>query len=193
LAELALAADPTDELPRQLLIHHTPLYCNEAFNTADFAAAVATLVRTVPHARWLIDHPEKTEEKDLRELLNTFATSLSLYGHPEPALDFTEIVRKMAPDNELAHQNRMFAALYCGDFRSAWSEENWRAFNRCLETPMWDGVSRHRSIQIINNNGFGDLLQFIRFVPRIAPFFDEIYVFDRAFNPENIVIRLAKC
>jgi tetratricopeptide (TPR) repeat protein len=82
-----------------------------------------------------------------------------------------------SPDFAQAHNNLAFALLASGEFKHGWQELEWRwkcADNyqlpqRNLVQPTWDGSPlAGRTILIQTEHGFGDSIQFIRYVPLVA-------------------------
>jgi hypothetical protein len=69
-----------------------------------------------------------------------------------------------------------FALLLSGDFKKGWKEYEWRckckeatSLRRSFSQPQWDGSNiRGLTILLHFEQGFGDTIQFIRYVPLIA-------------------------
>jgi Flp pilus assembly protein TadD len=79
------------------------------------------------------------------------------------------------PNYADAHSNLALALLLHGDFAAAWPEHEWRwrcqglIFPGPLPAPRWDGGDlAGRTILLRAEQGFGDTLQFIRYVPLVA-------------------------
>ncbi len=75
------------------------------------------------------------------------------------------------PDDTATHNNRSHLLLLLGDFRAGWLdfERHWQAqSSRSFEQPDWDGspLSGKRSF-LRAEHGFGDAIQFIRYVPMV--------------------------
>ena len=81
-------------------------------------------------------------------------------------------------DNESVdlHWNLALALLQSGNMRDGWREYEWRwrtptfaAFRREFAAPLWDGGDiSGKSIFVHAEQGFGDALQFVRYVPLLA-------------------------
>ena len=95
-------------------------------------------------------------------------------GHLETARHCFERVMALAPDHIDAGSNDAYLTLMQGDFA-----EGWRKFERRLrlpafryfhhEGPRWNGEPLEgRTILIEAEQGFGDSLQFLRYVPMVA-------------------------
>ncbi|MEA2707469.1 MAG: hypothetical protein QOF78_70 [Phycisphaerales bacterium] len=91
---------------------------------------------------------------------------------------FEEALR-LAPDLARAHMNLGMARLHRGDFARGWPEVEWRfrlpevvnSKNIYHRIPPWRGLSEPldgRTIFVHAEQGFGDALQFVRYVPMIA-------------------------
>jgi len=82
----------------------------------------------------------------------------------------------LKPDSPEAHYSFAFVLLLNGDFAEGWAEHEWRwlfkdfpAHRWSSSKPQWDGSDlANRTILLYCEQGFGDILQFIRFVPMVA-------------------------
>jgi tetratricopeptide (TPR) repeat protein len=77
------------------------------------------------------------------------------------------------PDYAEAHFNRAHALLLTGELDAGWQEYEWRfavaRYDRNFDQPLWSGEPLGgRSILIHAEQGFGDTLQFVRYVPAVA-------------------------
>lgn len=61
---------------------------------------------------------------------------------------------------------RMLARLNHQDYAAGWNRSDWKAIAR--QTGQWDGEPCRGPLVILSRNGTGDLLQFLRFVPRVT-------------------------
>jgi tetratricopeptide (TPR) repeat protein len=77
------------------------------------------------------------------------------------------------PDYAQAHFNRSLTLLLTGQFDEGWEEYEWRfvvaRYDRNFDRPLWSGdpLAGER-ILIHAEQGFGDTLQFIRYIPVVA-------------------------
>ena len=103
-----------------------------------------------------------------------------LYDRREPeaaAASFTEALR-VSPCCARAYRNRAHARLLAGDLPDAWADNEWRwnapdgadRERRDLARPLWLGQESlaGRTILLHAEQGFGDTLQFCRYVTLIA-------------------------
>jgi tetratricopeptide (TPR) repeat protein len=76
-----------------------------------------------------------------------------------------------------AHGNRALILLVLGDFERGWPEYEWRwraqlttlSTPRSFSQPRWDGSKLDgRSILLHAEQGFGDTLQFVRYIPMVV-------------------------
>ena len=79
----------------------------------------------------------------------------------------------LKPDYARAHFNRALALLRTGELDEGWAEYEWRfavaRYDRNFARPLWSGEPlAGRRILIHAEQGFGDTLQFIRYVPAVA-------------------------
>jgi tetratricopeptide (TPR) repeat protein len=97
-------------------------------------------------------------------------------GHYDAALD-------LDPDHVDAHLNRALAFLTTGDYQRGWVDFEWRLKSeRCSTSsmstppiPRWTGESlRGKRLMVICEQGFGDSLQFFRFLGMLADIGGEV-------------------
>ncbi|HEY4745643.1 MAG TPA: tetratricopeptide repeat-containing glycosyltransferase family protein [Desulfuromonadaceae bacterium] len=104
------------------------------------------------------------------------ATCYQALGLAAEALGACETVLDAAPDHAEAHWNRALLLLLRGDYREGWREYEWRWHKRGFTSPQrtfaqprWQGEPlAGRTILIHAEQGFGDTLQFCRYVPLVA-------------------------
>lgn len=60
---------------------------------------------------------------------------------------------------------RMLVRLFRQDYDAAWNRGDWKAL--AAQSGQWDGEPHPGTLVLLNRNGMGDFLQFMRFIPRI--------------------------
>lgn len=108
------------------------------------------------------------------EAYNNMATTYQHVGEFREALAWCERALAVKADHVNAHYNRALAWLALGDFQRGWPEYEWRwqreEFRRGpMDTmPEWDGSPlAGRRLLIRVEQGLGDTLQFVRFMPML--------------------------
>jgi tetratricopeptide (TPR) repeat protein len=96
-------------------------------------------------------------------------------GQLEEATPCYERAIGLAPGDPEIHWNLATNLLTSGDFRRGWEEFEWRLrspgrkLNRGFQQPQWNGSNlTGKTILLHTEGGFGDALQFIRYVPMVA-------------------------
>lgn len=92
------------------------------------------------------------------------------------ALDFADRALALDPNHAAAHGSRGIALLGLGDYEPGFAEYEWRwrcdnftTASRDFGRPMWDGSDpANRTILIHTEQGFGDVIQFVRYLPMLA-------------------------
>ena len=82
----------------------------------------------------------------------------------------------LKPDYAQAHYNRAVSRLMAGDYAQGWAEYEWRwqagqgGAARAPTAPLWLGGEnlKGRTILLHAEQGLGDVLQFCRYVPKVA-------------------------
>jgi Family of unknown function (DUF6165)/Tetratricopeptide repeat len=89
------------------------------------------------------------------------------------ALRHFETALYLEPKNAFAHFNRGMVYLKRGQYREGWLEYEWRwncglVQRTNIPRPRWDGAPLNgRAIMVHTEQGLGDVLQFIRFLPQV--------------------------
>lgn len=93
----------------------------------------------------------------------------------DEALDAFARATTLAPGDADAHWNESLTRLLCGDFKRGWEKYEWRLkrprhIDRKFTEPLWLGEKplSGKVILIHAEQGFGDTLQFVRYVPLLA-------------------------
>jgi Flp pilus assembly protein TadD len=110
---------------------------------------------------------------DYPDPFNNLANTLAAQGRFAEAEECFREALRLKPDYVEAHVNLAMARLVQGDFEGGWREYEWRwrgseSFRRNFRQPLWDGSPLGgRTILLHAEQGFGDTLQFIRYVPLV--------------------------
>lgn len=103
--------------------------------------------------------------ENLGRMLNNVAnTALYRDGDVELASACTELAASFNQHPALLNF-RMLVRLYRQDYDAAWNREDWRII--AARTGQWDGEFYSGTLILLNNNGMGDFLQFMRFIPLV--------------------------
>ncbi|HEY8750100.1 MAG TPA: tetratricopeptide repeat protein [Tepidisphaeraceae bacterium] len=104
---------------------------------------------------------------------SNLGASLLDMGCFEQAIEHLRKAISLNPDLAPPHFNLALALLASGDWALGWPEFEWRrqipdvgGDSRIFAQPEWDGCPlRNRSILVQCEQGFGDTIQFVRFLP----------------------------
>ncbi len=105
------------------------------------------------------------------------AHALDVTGQIEEAKQAIELALREDPEMAVAHCNAASLYLSTGDFTRGWQEYEWRwkmdyfrPHRRDLPAPLWLGREdlAGRTILLHAEQGFGDTIQFCRYVPMVA-------------------------
>jgi tetratricopeptide (TPR) repeat protein len=93
-------------------------------------------------------------------------------GRAEEAIALLSHAVDLNPRHDPAHYNLALALLKKGDFERGWPEYEHRAIalwvRRNFRAPIWDGGELSgKTILLVGEGGFGDNIQFARFVPLV--------------------------
>jgi tetratricopeptide (TPR) repeat protein len=107
------------------------------------------------------------------ELHYNLGSALQRHGLYAEALACYGRALALKPDYAKAHLNRSLALLLTGEFDEGWQEYEWRfavaRYDRKFDQPLWSGEPLSgRRILIHAEQGLGDALQFVRYVPAVA-------------------------
>jgi Flp pilus assembly protein TadD len=105
--------------------------------------------------------------------LSNLANALHRQGKMDESIHFYREAIKAAPDSSKFHTNLALTLLLVGQFEEGWKEYGWRwhghpAYPKYLRDKPWNGERLKRGTLLIQaEQGFGDTLQFIRYIPQI--------------------------
>lgn len=110
------------------------------------------------------------------EALNNRGSAYREAGDLKKALKDLNRAINISPDYGEAHWNRAIVLLLQGDFKNGWRDFEWRWQKKDFATPkrhfvqpLWDGNPLHNQTLLIHTEqGAGDSIQFIRYIPVIA-------------------------
>jgi tetratricopeptide (TPR) repeat protein len=110
---------------------------------------------------------------DFAEARINRGAALQRFGHHTAALDDFARAQALRPDNADAHWNESLSHLALGDYAEGWRKYEWRwktadlrPFRRDFAAPLWLGQAdlAGRTLLIHAEQGFGDTLQFCRYL-----------------------------
>jgi tetratricopeptide (TPR) repeat protein len=112
---------------------------------------------------------------DYTEAHHNLGVSLLKLGKPEEAIAAHQEALRCRPDAAESHGSLAVAYLVLGRYPEGWPEYEWRwrckmfaDSVRSFTQPQWDGSALGgRTILIHAEQGFGDVLQFIRYAPLV--------------------------
>ena len=113
------------------------------------------------------------------EVLNSLAVALADQGNLEAAIASHRKAVSLDPENPDYHYNLASFLLLSGDYDNGWQEHEWRnkkkfsALHARPPVPQWNGhhLSLGETLMLISEQGLGDTLQFMRYVPYLKEFY----------------------
>ena len=95
-------------------------------------------------------------------------------GQPQAAIDCYQKILSFDPEDAIAHVNLSIVLRQLGDWQQGFAKFEWRwrcpdKTPRNFTQPLWDGSDLDgKTILIHAEEGYGDTIQFIRFLPQVA-------------------------
>lgn len=148
---------------------------------ADFADAFsnlgATLMKLERPGEAITAYRRALELKpDFSGAWYNLGNALQEEGRTREAVAAFDRARELQPGYAQAEWNRGLALLAAGDYEEGWKGYEWRwqvgdigLQPRAIEAPRWDGAPLNgRTILVHCEQGLGDTLQFVRYLPMVA-------------------------
>lgn len=107
---------------------------------------------------------------------SNYGSMLSTHGFIDQAVRSLRRAIELDPANPLPRKNLAYAYLKGGDFERGWAEHEWRHYydgdahvRKDWRHPEWNGCSLNgRTIVVSAEQGLGDTIQFVRFLPLLS-------------------------
>ena len=117
-----------------------------------------------------------TQDRNSASAFNNYGNVLREIGEPAGAVPFLLRATQLDPSNITAHFNLAVAYLIQGNYSQGWTayESRWQYehLNGALPNfsqPRWTGQDlKDKTILVCGEQGYGDIIQFIRFVKDLA-------------------------
>jgi tetratricopeptide (TPR) repeat protein len=88
-------------------------------------------------------------------------------GCRDTAMDCLTVALSLDPAFYPAMLQRAYLHLSRKDYATAWDQQEWRRCFASQARRLWDGSASPGSVLVFNSNGFGDFIQFMRFLPQV--------------------------
>jgi tetratricopeptide (TPR) repeat protein len=179
VSTLCVRAASLDQLGRfeEALAVHQRAYALDPENFESLngiCEALQSLGRSEEALQWF---DRASESRPNLDALNNKAVALQRLHRFSEATALYDQVRAIDPDNVAACWNLALLQLLTGDFEAGWAgrQIRWRVPNPQivypeLSEPMWLGEEsiEGKTILLCADEGFGDTIQFARYVPMVA-------------------------
>ncbi|MDR4504152.1 MAG: tetratricopeptide repeat protein [Candidatus Scalindua sp.] len=104
---------------------------------------------------------------------SNLGSALQELGQLDEAMESYDHAIELMPDEVTAHKNRATVLLLTEKFKEGWAEYEWRLLTRDhrlrdFQQPQWEGERLNgRHIFVHSEQGFGDTIQFVRYLPMV--------------------------
>ncbi|MCG2594735.1 tetratricopeptide repeat protein [Ramlibacter sp. XY19] len=123
----------------------------------------------------VVDQALQLDPDNRGALVNRVAVLMELARIPEARAAAQDALR-LHPEDANLHWNVSLSHLMLGEFREGWAEHEWRFRSDAVQAsveefdePRWRGERlAGRTILVYGEQGFGDNIQFVRYVPELA-------------------------
>ncbi|MGD0390710.1 MAG: tetratricopeptide repeat-containing glycosyltransferase family protein, partial [Tepidisphaeraceae bacterium] len=112
---------------------------------------------------------------DCVNAVSNLARALSEAGRPEDGLAWRMRAVEIDPSSRVTHQDLGLQLLLLGEYERGWRESEYRSDLQIVDAklrpmaPRWNGQDlTGKTILLVHEQGFGDLIQFSRYVPLVA-------------------------
>ncbi|MEO1520973.1 MAG: tetratricopeptide repeat protein [Cyanobacteria bacterium J06633_2] len=154
----------------RLILEYDPESVDTVFNLANALREQDRLDEAVLSYQEVV-----TRKPDYAHAWNNLANALKDLNRIDEAIACYRKAIALAPNHASAHHNLGYALLLTGDIESGFAEYEWRwqvknfQSPRRYPQPLWDGSPLDgKTILLYTEQGFGDAIQFIRFVPLVV-------------------------
>jgi tetratricopeptide (TPR) repeat protein len=159
-----------------LVNYNQALVLKQDFAEAHNNRGAALLILSRPDAALQDFDRALALQPDYHEAINNRGSALQDLNAHRDALAWHHRALTFNPQNAVAHLNVAMAHLSLGEYAQGWPEYEWRwgtpdlaPIRRNLRRPQWYGEQalQGRTILLHAEQGFGDMLQFARYVPLV--------------------------
>ncbi len=146
-----------------------PGWADAHLNLANALRQAEQLEAAMAHYRAALD----ASPDDFR-IHGSLALALQNLDQPENAIKSYERALALAPDNPELLKGLGIAQLWIGNFQDGWRNYEWRRHcrdfpRRGFQSPQWNGERLNGGRLLVHaEQGFGDTLQFCRYLPMLA-------------------------
>ncbi|MEB3213698.1 MAG: tetratricopeptide repeat protein, partial [Leptolyngbyaceae bacterium] len=166
----ALGRDAEAIAHYRFILQHDPDSVDTYFNLANALREQERLDEAVSAYQEVV-----TRKPDYAHAWNNLANALKDLNQVNEAIAAYQRAIALMPNHASAHHNLGYALLLNGDLKAGFAEYEWRwrvknfQAPRTYAQPLWDGTPLDgKTILLYTEQGFGDGIQFIRFVPLVA-------------------------